>query len=310
MKYFVNKYTGEIFLVLSSLAYAFEWFFIRNLSNHGYSTFDITFIRAFGALLILLIILSIFFRSVLSFDTVSKSDIKYFALMGIIAVLTNVLMNLAFVYTSVANVLIIMYLSVFWSIIFGFIFLKEKSSVRKIICTAIAFIGICLALAKGENKLALSIGIGEALALFVSIAWTMDSVIARKIKHTNPFFRMLFIYTVMSFVTLAIIVSLHNFSYLQKFVSPGFLIYGLGLAVTSGILGKGLMYLGINYVPVSTALVIMLLEPISQMTTAYFFAGESISLINMLGIIVVFVMVLSISRKPQENGGGENVECV
>lgn len=78
-------------------------------------------------------------------------------------------------------------------------------------------------------------------------------------------------------------------------------MYGSGLAITAGILGKGLMYLGINYVPVSIALVIMLLEPISQMTTAYFFADEKISLLNLIGIMLVFVMVILISIKKEKD---------
>lgn len=294
-----NKYLGEIILIASSLSFSFEWFFIRNLSSRGYSTFDITFIRAFGALLLLSIILPLFFRSVFDFKKINKSDLKYFIALGFIAVLTNALFNLAFKYTTVANVLIILYLSVFWGILFGFLFLREKSTVRKIIYTLLAFLGICLALIKGQNELALSIGIGELLALITSFVWTMDSVISRKIKHTNPFFRMFFIYTIMTVVTFIIVLAINDISYFYKFLSRDFLIYGFGLAITAGVLGKGLMYLGINYVPVSIALVIMLLEPVFQMTTAYLFANEKLSLLNIFGIVIVFLMVLLISKKKE-----------
>lgn len=259
----IKKYIGEIILILSSLSFSFEWFFIRKLSSKDFSTFDITFIRAFGALILLSIILPIFFKDIFSFKKINKPDLKYYAILGFIAVITNVLYNIALKYATVANVLIILYLSVFWGILFGFIFLKEKSSAKKVLYTSLAFLGICLALVKGKKELAFSIGIGEILALVTSFAWTMDSVIARKIKHTNPFFRMFFIYIIMTLATFIIIVSINDFSYLQRFISYDFLFYGFGLAITAGILGKGLMYLGINYVPVSIALVIMLLEPIS-----------------------------------------------
>lgn len=211
----IKKYIGEIILILSSLSFSFEWFFIRNLSSRGFSTFDITFVRAFGALILLSIILPIFFKDIFSFKKINKSDLKYFAVLGFIAVITNVLYNLAIKYTTVANVLFILYLSVFWGLLFGFIFLKEKSSAKKIFYTLLAFIGICLSLVKGKNELAISLGIGEILALITSFAWTMDSVIARKIKHTNPFFRMFFIYIIMTFVTFIIIVSINDISYLQ-----------------------------------------------------------------------------------------------
>ena len=214
-----------------------------------------------------------------------------------IAVVSNVIYNLAFIYTTVANVQLILYLSVFWGILFGFLFLKEKLIIKKIIYTLFAFLGICLALLSDNMELALSIGIGELLALGVSFLWTADAVVARKIKHTNPFFRMCFIYTVVIIVTFMIIFFLNDFSYFQRFLSYDFLLFGFGLAITSGVLGKGLMYLGINYVPVSTALVILLFEPVFQITTAYFFANEKLSILNIFGMFVVFLMVLLISKK-------------
>lgn len=297
MKENIKIYIGEIILVLSALAFSFEWFFIRGLSKQGFSVFDITFVRATGALFILSIILPIFFKKVFDFKKINKSDIKYFIILGLIAVVSNVIYNLAFIHTTVANVQIILYLSVFWGIIFGFLFLKEKLVIKKIIYTLFAFIGICLALLYGNTELAFAIGVGELLALGTSFLWTTDAVIARKIKHTNPFFRMFFIYIIVSVVTFFIILFMNDFSYFQKFLSYDFLLFGFGLAITAGVLGKGLMYLGINYVPVSIALVIMLLEPISQMTTAYFFANEKLAIINMFGIFIVFLMVILISKK-------------
>jgi len=128
----VKKYLGEILLVFSSLAFAFEWYFIRNIFDSGFSTFDIIFIRAAGSLLILLIILPLFIRKFFHFEKVSRSDLKYFMLLGFITTTVHIFFNLALKYTTVANTLIILYLSVFWSIILGFIFLKEKSSIKKI----------------------------------------------------------------------------------------------------------------------------------------------------------------------------------
>ena len=297
MKKKILRYWGELVLILSSLAFSFEWYFIRGLYSQGYSTFDITFIRALGALLVLSFILPIFFKNVFDFKKINKKDLKYFILIGIITVITNILFNLAFKHTTVANTLIILYLSVFWGVIFGFLFFKEKSSAKKLIYTFLAFIGICLALLKDQKELALSIGIGELFALITSFLWTMDTIVARKIKHTNPFFRMFFVYIVMSVLAFFVVLIINDLSYFQNFLSGKFLLYGFGLAITSGVLGKGLMYLGVNYVPVSIALVIMLLEPIAQMVTAYFFANEKLSFINILGMSLVFIMVILISTK-------------
>ncbi|MFA6519945.1 MAG: DMT family transporter [Candidatus Paceibacterota bacterium] len=292
-----RRYAGELFLVLSALSFSFEWYFIRVLANNGFSTFDIVFGRAFGSLLIMICCLPFFYTRIVSSKEKIRKNYIFIFVLGCIAMLSNTLYNIALQLTTVANTQVILYLCVFWGILFGSLFLKEKSSHKKVIYTGIAFLGICAAILKNDAGIAISLGIGELFALVVSFLLSMDAIISRKIRQVSIFARMLLIYTVMVLLSFIIIFYLHGIAYFYNFLSYPFLMYSLALAMTSGILGKGLTYLGINYVPASIALVLMLLEPIAQIMTAYLIADEKLSLLNMCGIFVVFAMVILISKK-------------
>ncbi len=295
-----RRYAGELFLVLSALTFSFEWYFIRVLANNGFSTFDIVFGRAFGSLLIMACCLPFFYTRIVSSKEKIKKNFIFILVLGGIAMLSNTLYNLALQLTTVANTQIILYLCVFWGILFGSLFLNEKSSTRKIVYTGIAFLGICVAILKNDAGIAISLGIGELLALAVSFLLSMDAIISRKIRQVSIFARMLLIYAVMALLTFVIIFYTHSIAYFYNFLSYPFVVYSLALAATSGILGKGLTYLGINYVPASIALVLMLLEPIAQMMTAYLIADEKLSFLSMAGIFIVFAMVFLISKKKTE----------
>jgi len=284
-------------LLLSALAFSFEWFFIRKLSNQGFTALDITFGRAFFSMIIIAIFFPLIIKNFFRFSNISKKELGYIVVIGLVTVCSAVLFNSAIKITTVANTLIIFYSCLFWGLLFGFLFLGEKSTKRKILYTFLAFIGIGLALLKDNKTLALTIGIGELFALLASMFFSLDAIISRKVKNTNTFQRMFLIYFVMSSITFLIIMITKGFTYFNGFFSYDFLLYAFALAFTCGFAGKGLMYLGINLVPVSIALVIMLIEPITQMSTAYMLADEKLSIINIVGVFVVFLMVFLISKK-------------
>lgn len=309
MKNMAKKYYGEFLFVLMALVFSFEWFFIRKLSFHGFSAIDITFGRASFSFLILFVI---FFKSAKHLfkpRNLRKQESKYIIALGLVTVCSGVFFNLAIKLTTVSNTLIILYMSVFWGIIFGVLFLGEKTTIKKVIYTGMAFGGICLAISKGASFSTLSVGIGGLFALIASIFYSADAIISRKIKHTNTFKRMLMIYAVMTVILILFIIIFQGFGHFKLFFSKYFLIYAFALALTCGVMGKGLMYMGINRVAVSVAMVIMLLEPISQIFTAYVFADERITIINIFGMLLVFLMVILISKRKADQEAVVSIEA-
>lgn len=300
MKELAKEYLGEFFLLLSALSFSFEWFFIRELSKNGLQPIDIVFIRALFAAIILAVILPLANKHFFNFKKINRHEFKYIFILSGVVVFSGIFFNSAIRATSVANTLIILYLSVFWGMIFGFLFFGEKSNKKKIIYTVLAFLGVCLALLKKENQFALSIGLGEAFALSASFLFSFEAIISRKIRKTKTTQRLFLSYIIIAGLTFILIGLFNGLGYFKNFFTLEILIYAVALAITCGIMGKGFMYLGINIVPVSFAMVIMLIEPIIQMITAYCFANERLILLNIAGICLVFVMIIQISRKKEE----------
>lgn len=300
MKKLTKQYLGEFFLILSALSFSFEWFFIRKLSFEGFGPIDIVFIRALFAAIILAVILPLLNRNFFNFKKINRHEFKYIFILSCVVITSGLFFNWAIKTTSVANTLIILYLSVFWGMILGFLFLGEKSTGKKIIYTFLAFFGVCLALIKKENQIALSIGMGEIFALLASFLFSFEAIISRKIRKTKTTQRLFLSYVVIAGITFILIGLFSGLDSFEHFFTWNVLIYGGALAITCGIMGKGFMYLGINIVPVSLAMTIMLVEPIIQMITAYFFADERLILLNIVGIILVFFMITKISAKKKE----------
>jgi hypothetical protein len=112
-------------LVLAALSYSFEWYFIRNLWEYNYSAFEITFGRTFFAWIIILLFFLIFKRDFFKIKIWWIKNWWVIFMFVILAIFANTSINYALKITSVANVIIITYLSVFWWYLLGIIFFNK-----------------------------------------------------------------------------------------------------------------------------------------------------------------------------------------
>lgn len=297
MKKLYKKYFGEILIAISALAYSFEWFFIRNLRDLWYKSIDITFIKLFVSAIIILLFYSLFKRKVYKKNKLKKKDYSLLLLLSILAIFWNTFFNEAITKTSIANVMVILYLSVFWTFLISIFFLKEKFNIKKISYIALAFIWIVLVLIKDLTNLSFNLWIWDFYALIVSVLLSVSIVITKSMSNISSFYRVLLIFVFSSILIFASIINLEWFSYLSKFTNREFLLYWWTLALTSWLMWRWLRDLWTKFVPASIILVIMLLEPIWQITTWYLFANETISIINIIWMIIVFYTIIGISKK-------------
>ncbi|MCT4591923.1 MAG: DMT family transporter [Candidatus Gracilibacteria bacterium] len=300
MQKIYKKYFGELMLVLSSLSYSFEWYFIRNLGENGYTSLEITIGRSFLASTIIGLFFFIFNKDFFKTSHIKNKDWLFLLISGINVIIANLSFNTAIQKTSVANVLTIIYLSIFWGFILEILIFKESVNFKKILYIFLAFIGITLTLTKKNNGFSMQFGTGEALSIVLSLIMAISVVLNKKMIHILPLFRIFISYSIASFFIVLFLIQKNGLEYFSIFFNREFLIYTGLLTITSAIMGRGLKDLGTNYVPISTVLVIMLLEPIAQMTSAYFMADEKLLPINLIGVILTFSMVILISKKKEE----------
>jgi drug/metabolite transporter (DMT)-like permease len=163
-----------------------------------------------------------------------------------------------------------------------------------------AFLGISLALMKDFHSLSFQFWKGEILALCMSFIMGIAVMISKSLPHISAFLRTFITFSFAGILVLSFLLFQNWIEYFYKFFTIDFLFPIFILALTAWVLGRWLKELGTNYVPASIVLVIMLLEPIMQMITAYFFAGEKLSFLNIAGIFLVLSMTVLISRKKDQ----------
>jgi len=296
VKKLYKKYFWEFILILSALSYSFEWYFVRKLS-WKFSPLEIAWGKLFFSSIILGIFFLIFDRNFFRINHIKKWDFFLLFLLSILAIFNNWAFNTAILYTNVANVLILIYLWVFWWFLLWVLFFKEKFSTKKLMYIIFAFLGISLALVKDFHSLSFQFWKGEILALCMSFIMGIAVLISKSLPHINAFLRTFITFSFAGILVLSFLFFHNWIDYFYKFFTVDFLVSVFILALTAWVMGRWFKELGTNYVPASIVLVIMLFEPIMQISTAYIFADEKLSFFNLIWIFLVFSMAVLISRK-------------
>lgn len=300
MREIYKKYMWEILLALAALSYSFEWYFLRGLNEVWYSSLEITFGKIAIAVFILILFFSLFRREYLKPSNVSKRDYWLLFLSWMNLLVGSYLYTEAINNTSVATTLTLAYLWVFWWLFVWVVFFKDKFSFNRLFYVFLAFVWMLLTISEWGVIWSFSFGRWELFAFLVSFLWVTSTVISKKLSDVQGFVRVMIKWVFVSFIILVWYLALYWPSYFVKFATVEYMTSCTFLAITAVILWKGLKELWINYVPASIVLVIMLLEPIGQMTTAYFFWGESIGFVNLIWIMLVLSMTVLVSRRSDE----------
>jgi len=172
----MNKRTqGIIALVLLTLVFASMGLFARFLST-GFSLFQQVYLRVAAALFIGYLV----FRKDIHFSKLRKIKSREWLLLAARAtanyVLGVVLFTKAILLTKYGNVSFIGALPL--TAVLGFIFLKEKVTLWKVLCVVLAFAGVALITVKDTSSL-LFLGGGEMAALLSCIACSFGYISRR-----------------------------------------------------------------------------------------------------------------------------------
>ncbi|WP_377946416.1 DMT family transporter [Alkalibacillus flavidus] len=217
-----------------------------------------------------------------------------FALTGITTF--NVLIYLSLNYTTSTNAGIVEATTPVFAMIVGYIFLKERLSNRQIFGVALSFVGAVWVLIEGsiERLLALQINPGDLTMLLAMIVWAFYSLLLKQHNHKYPIYGAMF-----AMIGLGALVMIPVVAIEWLFVFPG-----AELFYVESI--SGLLYLGIfpsvialyfwnsavqNLGP-SLSSVFLNLLPVFTTIGAMIFLGETVSLAQIAGGVVVITGVL------------------
>lgn len=219
-----------------------------------------------------------------------RGDLLTAAAMGISGVIGN---NLCFFYslklTSLTNVAIIFATSPLITTVLATIFLGEKLSVRRVCGIALALGGVILLLCNGDLTLLrhLTMNKGDLLEFGAATCCSVMTIFGRKIKRSSPFTVTFFNMLVSAIITAIICAALGETLNIQV-TSVGLLAVGY-----VGLLGSGCGYvfqqMSIGRIGASATSAFLNGTPAISLFGATVIMGESISLVQMISAVVIFI---------------------
>lgn len=174
--------------------------------------------------------------------------------------------------------------------LFGVVFIKERPSSRFFICLGLAFVGVTLLVGLPDARSLhenywLGIGLGLSTGLFYSGFILCVRAAERSSNSLSPVERLASI----SFVTAIILLSATWFSG-ESFVLTGMEFFWLGLlALVAQVIGWLLIAKGLRTVPVTSAGIGLLVQPVAALGLGAMIYGESLSVFQMMGAVLTLV---------------------
>jgi len=234
-----------------------------------------------------------------------RKNIWLFLFIGIIFGLNQLLFFIGYELAGAINGSLTQKTTVFFSLIFGFLILKERISKVQIIFSTILFFGLILAISQGSfNLLTFSIDIlsGVLIMLFITCLWMFGHSITKPVFARNEATptQMVFIRNILSgiilFSTYFLFFPFENISLLFVpinqfyYISMG-AIYGAGLYC---------WYKTLSYLDVSKATILFSPTPIITAIFATLFLGELFTIFHLIGLVIIIVSIVIIVKQKKE----------
>ena len=257
----IYKIPGYVLIIMGAFFLSWGGLLVREFD--GNDIWQILFWRAFFFTITLIIFI---------YYTYKKEAISVIKKSGFPGIIGGFTMSLGFIAyiismteTSVANVLFIISTQTIWLAIFGYLFLKEKISLKTFLSIILAMIGIAVMIGGSLNKGSL---FGNLIALFIPINFAFLILLIRKFSKLDLvpalFYGGVIILVVAFFMSETILISKHNllvsfllgsFQHACGFIcvvigarSTPAVVVGL-LMLTETLLGPFWVFLFLNEIP-------------------------------------------------------------
>jgi DME family drug/metabolite transporter len=285
---FIYKFPGYMLIITGAFFLSWGGFLVREFESAD--IWQILFWRAFFFTLTLIIFIYLTYKN----ETISV--IKKSGLPGVIAGFASSLGFIAYIVsmtqTTVANVLFIISTQTIWLAIFGYLFLKEKISLKTLFSIILAMIGITVMIGGSLDTGSL---FGNLVALFVPINFAFLILLIRKYEKLDLipalFFGGLIIIIVGFFMSKNIMISPHD------------LLIGFVLGVFQHAFGFICIVIGARSTPAVNVGLLMLTETLLGPFWVWLFLSEipPFSVFVGGGIIILSILVKSLEKKNNYN---------
>lgn len=280
-----------IMIAFAAAMWGLIGFFVKGLSDAGFTSMEIVAVRVATASILLVLIGLIGYRSIL---IISLKDLPLFIGTGILSIvffnwcyftaieLMNIPIAVALLYTSPAFVAIL-----------SFLFLKESLHRKKLVAIVITVIGCTLAAGiTGEGSTSISavsflIGLGAGLGYAL---YTIFGKIALRKYH--PFTVTLYTFIVASAALLPTTGTIGKFAILLQ---GNTWLYAVGLGIFPTVLAYFAYSWGLERTEGSTAAVVATLEPVVATMLGVFVYSDKLGALQLSGIVLIILSVIAVN---------------
>lgn len=187
-------------------------------------------------------------------------------------------------YTSVSNSTVLVALQPLFSLVFAFIFLREKARRSAIVGCLIAVLGSCI-IGWGDFQVSASALLGDALALaaagVISLYFLIGQIARKEISAIT--------YSVPGYCSSAVFLLLYTLlkgDSLTGYRGTTWAAF-LGLALISTIAGQFIFNLLLKHISATAVTMSILGEPVGTCMLAFFILEERMTAQQLLGIVVI-----------------------
>lgn len=269
-------------IIVSMIIWGTIGIFVRGI---GLNSLEIAFFRAFlgGTFLILI--------SLINKDKINKKALKnniFILLLSGIALGANwIMLFQAMKYTTISNATLSYYFAPILIVIFSFILLKEKISIKNIIYLLFAILGLSLILKSSvlENINNFNHVKGISYGLAGAVFYAIIVILNKYIKDLSGFQSTLIQLSVAAVVLMPIVLrnGLTNFKTMD--------IRNWILMLILGIVHTGIAYLlyfsSIKDVESQSIAMLSYLDPIVAIVMSFLILGESMNVVQALGAVLI-----------------------
>lgn len=295
-----------ICVIISAILWGIISIFVGNLSNNGFTSIQIVTIRVSIAA----IILSIFtaFKDIKLFK-ISFKDFHYFIGTGILSIVFfNWCYFTSLKLTSVSISAVLLYTAPAFVTIISRLLFKENISKKKVFSLILTFVG-CIFVTGFLESITTKISmIGLAVGLGAGLGYALYSIFSKlALKKYNPI-----TITLYTFIFAAIgLIPLGGYSNITEVLyNKSLLISSLELALFSTVIPFYLYTFGLSYIDSTKASIIATIEPVVASLIGIFYFKETLSVLQIIGVILVVSAVIIVSLKQEEVTAEQVIEGI
>lgn len=286
------KNKAFIFIIIAGIAWGTSSIFVHYLAPWGFSSLQMTFVRAIVSAVILFTY--VFLKNREAFKVTKKELILFFA-SGFSYFATATCYYVSMQMTSVSTAVVLMYTAPVLVMIYSVAFMGEKLTALKTVSVISMLIGCCLVSGIiGGIKFDF---IGIVFGVLSGISYSAYNIFTKiQMKNgSNPLSATLYCFV---FAALIALFSCNVFEMPSLIIQNPYVTLPLlfGLGIFTCVIPYFLYTLSLKALPVGTAAALGIIEPMAATIFSVVLFSEPLTILSLFGIVLILGAVFLLSR--------------